>query len=63
MNSHDFPEIQLSRAEIEALLARARAEQRKAMRDMLSELPALLKRLVARPRLNRQRLPQTGACA
>jgi hypothetical protein len=63
MNSHDFPESQLSRAEIEALLARARAEQRKAMREMLSELPALIKRLVAHLRPNRQHLPQTGARA
>jgi urease accessory protein UreH len=63
MNSHDFPESQFSRAEIEGLLARARAEQTKAMREMLSELPALIKRLVARLRPNRQHLPQTRACA
>ena len=63
MNSHICPESQLSRAEIEAMLALTRAEQMRAMRQMLSELPSLFKRLAARLRPNRQCLPQAGAWA
>jgi len=63
MNSHNFTESQLSRAEIEAMLARTRAEQTKAMRQMLRGVPALFKRLVARLRPTRQRLSQAGTWA
>lgn len=48
---------------IEAVVRHARAERAEAMRVALVQLPALIKRLAAAIRPNRQRLPQTSALA
>jgi hypothetical protein len=44
-------------------LARAHADRGEYIRLAIAGVPALLKRLAARLRPNRQRLPHSGACA
>jgi hypothetical protein len=51
----------ISFEEIEMVVQQARAERAEVMRAALSELPALVKRLVARLRPNREPLPRCGA--
>ena len=51
----------LSRAEVEAMIARGRAMRSEAMRQGLSALGHGLKRLAERLRPNREQLPQAGA--
>jgi hypothetical protein len=59
----DFASVSISPSELEAILSHARAERADVMRAALSQLPGLLKRLVAHLRPSRQHLPQTGAWA
>jgi len=48
---------------VEAIVARARAERAEGVRILLIELGAQLRRLAAKLRPNRQRLPQAGVWA
>jgi hypothetical protein len=48
---------------VEAIVARARAERAEGVRILLIELGAQLRRLAAKLRPSRQRLPQTGVWA
>ena len=50
-------------ADVHAALARAHADRGEYIRLAIAGVPVLLKRLTARFRPNRQRLPQAGACA
>ena len=61
MNTHDRSYIQP--VDVHAALARAQADRAEYVRMAITGVPVLLKRLVARLRPNRQRLPQAGACA
>ena len=49
--------------DINAMIARARSDRAEGIRELMSELPAQLSRLMARLRPNRRRLPQSGAWA
>lgn len=49
--------------DVEAVMRQARGDRAKSMRSAMANVPALLKRLTATLRPNRQRLPQTGAWA
>jgi hypothetical protein len=49
--------------DIHAALARAHADRAEYIRLALAGVPAVLKRIVARLRPNRQRLPKTGVWA
>jgi hypothetical protein len=46
-----------------AAIARAHADRAEHIRFAIAQVPGLLKRLSAKLRPNRQRLPQTGAWA
>ncbi len=48
---------------VEAIMAKARAERAEGVRILLIELGAQLRRLAAKLRPNRQRLPQAGVWA
>ena len=61
MNTHDRSYIHT--IDVHAALARAQADRAEYVRMAIAGVPVLLKRLVARLRPNRQRLPQAGACA
>jgi hypothetical protein len=61
MNAHDRSYIQP--VDVHAALARVHADRAEYIRLAVATVPALLKRLAARFRPNRQRLPQSGACA
>ena len=55
--------VPLNQIEINTLIQQARAERAIAAAVLLASIPSLLKRLTAKLRPNRQRLPQTGAWA
>jgi hypothetical protein len=57
----DFPVVNLDTIEI--AMRRARNERAEHLGRLLAATPALFKRLAARLRPNRQRLPQTGVWA
>jgi len=63
MIDYKLSKSSLSLDEIEAVLAQARDERAKAMREMLSALPGLFKRLVAHKGPAARHLPQHGALA
>jgi hypothetical protein len=53
----------ISPADIENIMIQAREERAEVMRAALAKFVTLFKRLAARIRPNRQRLPQAGAWA
>ena len=55
--------LHVDRIDVHAALAHAHADRAAYMRLAFAEVPALLKRLAARLRPNRQRLPRSGAWA
>jgi hypothetical protein len=61
MNTQD--RFYIRPVDVHAALARAHADRAEYVRMALAGVSALPKRLVARLRPNRQRLPQAGACA
>jgi hypothetical protein len=61
MNTQD--RFYIRPVDLHAALARAHADRAEYIRTAVGEVPVLLKRLTARFRPNRQRLPQAGACA
>jgi len=46
--------------DINAMIARARSDRAEGIRELMSKLPAQLRRLMTRLRPNRRRLPQSG---
>lgn len=61
MNNNKYPYLQP--INVHDALARAHADRAEYVRIAFTEVPVLLKRLVARLRPNRQRMPRTGAWA
>jgi hypothetical protein len=55
--------LNVDRIDVHAALAHAHADRAAYVRLAFAGVPALLKRLVARLRPNRQRAPQSGAWA
>jgi hypothetical protein len=61
MKTHE--RLHIHRVDVHAALARAHADRGEYVRTAMAAVPALVKRLSARFRPNRPRLPRTGACA
>jgi len=61
MNTQD--RFYIRPVDVHAALARANADRGEYIHLAIAGVPVLLKRLTARFRPNRQRLPQAGACA
>jgi hypothetical protein len=61
MNRHD--RLQIRPVDLHAAVARAHADRAEYIGFALTKVPALVKRLTARLRPSRQRLPQAGAWA
>ena len=55
--------MNITPATVEAIMLKARAERAEGVRILLIELSAQLRRLAAKLRPNRQRLPQAGVWA
>jgi hypothetical protein len=60
---NDWPIASVTPAIIDAAIRKARHERAEVMRATAVRLPAYFRRLAARLRPNRQRLPQSGAWA
>jgi hypothetical protein len=61
MKTHE--RLHIRPVDVHAALARANADRADYVRTAIVAVPALVKRLTARFRPDRQRLPQAGACA
>jgi len=55
--------LRVPAVDVHAAIARAHADRAEHLRFAIAQVPSLLKRLSAKLRPNRHRLPQTGAWA